>query len=249
MFRLILLQVNIQFSHSIFVLVKYPFWKLLCFITNRVGLDVCDQELCLILFIAHFLPYKTNTYKTNSLWGASLGARMVQNQPAMQETLVWSLGWEDLLEKLFPCGSAGKESTCSVEDLDLIPESGRSPGEGKGYPLQYSGLWNSMDYSPWGCKESDTTERLLKKVWNDWLATIQGGYSRTEARPPRLCVPFISRGFPSSAPQSLGCFPGVLFIVFHLRSGIFPVISINKDVTVISDCSHHNGELVNSEGI
>ena len=40
----------------------------------------------------------------------------------------------------FPCGSAGKESTCSVEDLDLIPELGRSPGEGKGYPLQYSGL-------------------------------------------------------------------------------------------------------------
>ena len=35
-----------------------------------------------------------------------------------------------------------------------------SPGEGKGYPLWYSGLENSMDYSPWGCKESDTTEQL-----------------------------------------------------------------------------------------
>ena len=32
---------------------------------------------------------------------------------------------------------------------------------GKGYPLQYSGLKNSMDYSSWGCKESDTTKRLL----------------------------------------------------------------------------------------
>ena len=59
----------------------------------------------------------------------------------------------------FPYGSAGKESTCNVGDLGLIPELGRSPGEGKGYPLQYSGLENSME-SPWSCKESDTTERL-----------------------------------------------------------------------------------------
>ena len=45
----------------------------------------------------------------------------------------------------FPHGSAGKESTCNVGDLGLIPGLGRSPGEGKGYPLQYSGLENSMD--------------------------------------------------------------------------------------------------------
>ena len=45
----------------------------------------------------------------------------------------------------FPCSSAGKESTCNVGDLGLIPGLGRSPGEGKGYPLQYSGLENSMD--------------------------------------------------------------------------------------------------------
>ena len=44
----------------------------------------------------------------------------------------------------FPCGSAGKESSCNAEDLALIPELGRSPGEGKGYPLQFSGLDNSM---------------------------------------------------------------------------------------------------------
>ena len=46
----------------------------------------------------------------------------------------------------FPCGSAGKESTCSARDLGLIPGLGRSPGEGKGYPLQYSGLENSKDF-------------------------------------------------------------------------------------------------------
>ena len=45
----------------------------------------------------------------------------------------------------FPGGSAGKESTCSVGDLGSIPGLGRSLGEGNGYPLQYSGLENSMD--------------------------------------------------------------------------------------------------------
>ena len=46
----------------------------------------------------------------------------------------------------FPCGSAGKESACNAGDLGSIPGLGRSPGEGKGYPLQYSGLENSKDY-------------------------------------------------------------------------------------------------------
>ena len=45
----------------------------------------------------------------------------------------------------FPHGSAGKESTCNAKDLVSIPRLGRLPGEGKGYPLQYSGLKNSMD--------------------------------------------------------------------------------------------------------
>ena len=45
----------------------------------------------------------------------------------------------------FPLGSAGKESACNVGDLGLISGLGRSPVEGKGCPLQYSGLENSMD--------------------------------------------------------------------------------------------------------
>ena len=57
----------------------------------------------------------------------------------------------------FPGSSAGKESTCNAGDPGSIPGSGRSPGEGKGYPLQYSGLENSMD-RPWGRKELDMTE-------------------------------------------------------------------------------------------
>ena len=54
-------------------------------------------------------------------------AQIVKNLPAMWEIWLQSLGWEDF------------------------------PGEGKGYPLQYSGLENSMDYA-WGCKELDMTE-------------------------------------------------------------------------------------------
>ena len=61
----------------------------------------------------------------------------------------------------FRHSSVGKESACNAGDLGLIPGLGRFPGEGKGYPLQYSGLENSMDcYSPWGCKELDRTELL-----------------------------------------------------------------------------------------
>ena len=63
---------------------------------------------------------------------------------------------------VLPSCSAGKESTCNVEDLGLIPGLGRSPGEGKGYPLQYSGLDNSMDCIVHGVVESDTTEHSLK---------------------------------------------------------------------------------------
>ena len=72
----------------------------------------------------------------------------------MQETPVQFLGqkisWRrDKLPTLvflgFPRGSAGKESTCNEGDLDSIPGLRRSPGEGKGYSLQYSGPENSMD--------------------------------------------------------------------------------------------------------
>ena len=45
----------------------------------------------------------------------------------------------------FPCGLAGKDSVYSAGDLGSVTGLGRSPGEGKGYPLQYSGLENSMD--------------------------------------------------------------------------------------------------------
>ena len=67
---------------------------------------------------------------------------------------------------MFPGGLDGKASAYSAGDLGSIPGSGRSPGEGNGNPLHFSCLkkshgWRNLaGYSPWGCKESDTTEQL-----------------------------------------------------------------------------------------
>ena len=86
------------------------------------------------------------------------------------------LGWEDPLQKDrlptpvflgFPCGSAGKEYACNAGDLGLIPGLGRSPGEGKGNPVQYSGLEHSVDCLVHGVEESDTTERLSLSLFRE----------------------------------------------------------------------------------
>ena len=83
----------------------------------------------------------------------------------MQETPVQSLGQETPWRRErpptagfsgSPCGSAGKESTCNVGELGSIPGSGRSSKEGNGYPLQYSGLENSMGYIVHGVTKSWT---------------------------------------------------------------------------------------------
>ena len=56
----------------------------------------------------------------------------------------------------FPCSSAGEESACNAGDLGSMPGLGRSPGEGKGYPLQYSGRANSMGCIVHGVTKSQT---------------------------------------------------------------------------------------------
>ena len=98
---------------------------------------------------------------------ASLVAQLVKNPPKCSRlrfnSWVGKICWRrDRLPTPvfldFPGGLAHKESTCNVGDLGSIPGLGRSPGEGKGYPLQYSGLENSMDCIVHAVKELDTTE-------------------------------------------------------------------------------------------
>ena len=106
---------------------------------------------------------------------AFLVAQLGKNLPAKQETLVRFLDHEDPWKRDrqptpvflgFPGGSGSKESTCNVGDLGLIPGLGRCPGGGPNKLLQYSCLGNPYaqrswaGYSPWGCKELGTTERL-----------------------------------------------------------------------------------------
>ena len=74
--------------------------------------------------------------------------------------LVWFVARPYLIWKVFllgfPGGSAGKESACNVGDLGSVPGLGRSPGEGNNYPLQYSGLENSVDWIVRGIAKSRT---------------------------------------------------------------------------------------------
>ena len=146
--------------------------------------------------------------------------QLVKNPPAM-----WGLQFDSWVRKFpwkkdrlptpvflgFPGGSDSKESACSSGDPGLIPGSGRSPGEGIGYPLQYSwaslvahlvkklpAMWGTWVgkipwrrerlptpvfwpgefhgvYSPWGHKESDTTEHpslLLEMLGSNFTSVL-----------------------------------------------------------------------------
>ena len=125
----------------------------------------------------------------------------------MQETMVRFLGQEDSLEKGqanhsspvflgFPCGSAGKESSHNVGDLGSIPGWGRSPGKGKGYPFQYSGLENSMDCIVHGVAKSQTRQSDFHSLWH-----ILGNSWKRKWQPTPVFLPGESQG-----PGSLmGC--------------------------------------------
>ena len=82
----------------------------------------------------------------------------------------------------FPGGSEGKESACSVGELGSISGLGRSPGEGNDYPLQYSGLENSMDCIVQGVAKSQT--RLSDFLFH--FSLTGSGYHKSIQRVPDL---------------------------------------------------------------
>ena len=88
-----------------------------------------------------------------------------------------------ILFKGFPGDSYSKESAYNAGDLGSVPRLGKSPGGGHGNPLQYSyleiphGQRSLAGYSPWGRKESDTTEQL-STAKHSILFTVKGEYKR-----------------------------------------------------------------------
>ena len=94
-------------------------------------------------------------YKFSYSWGYFLSDRLGSTKC---EVLEGSKGRD------FSDSSVGKEPACNAGDLGLIPGLGRSPGEGKGYPLQYSGLENSMDCVVHGFSNSQTQLSNFHKV-------------------------------------------------------------------------------------
>ena len=75
------------------------------------------------------------------------------------------------LDEGFPGGSAGEESACNAGDLGSIPGLARSPGEGNGYPLQYSDLENSMDSIVHGVTKSQTQLSNFHFTLDEMLTT------------------------------------------------------------------------------
>ena len=128
-------------------------------------LSICSNVLCKCQSISLQIKLQIIKILSNGHPRASLVAQLVKNLPAMQETPVQFLGQKIPWRRNslptpvflgFPCGSAGKESTCNVGNLGSIPGLGKSPGEGKGYPLQYCGLENSMGCEVQGVTKSQT---------------------------------------------------------------------------------------------
>ena len=114
-----------------------------------------DANECLPLFCCGTPPQGGNFHiMGNSTCKLTILESMVRN---FKKGFFWGSG--------FPHSSVGKESACNAGNPGSIPGLGRSPREGKGYPLQYSGLENSMDCSPWGCNESDMAEQLSVSLW------------------------------------------------------------------------------------
>ena len=106
-------------------------------IVNEAEVDVFLEFFCFFYDVYRCWPFDlwSSAFSKSSLytWKFSVHVLLRPRLKVLSITL------------LAPGSSIGKDSTCNVGDLHTIPGLGRSPGEGKGYPFQYSGLENSMD--------------------------------------------------------------------------------------------------------
>ena len=137
----------IQFIHSCITAIEHLIPSIVCFSLRDIVVVVVVQSWSHVLLLA--APWTAAceaslSYTVSWYWLKFMSIELVMpsNHLIFCYPLLFcfqSLG--------FPCGSAGKESACNVGDLGLIRGLGRSPEEGKGYPLQYFGLVNSIDYT------------------------------------------------------------------------------------------------------
>ena len=130
------------------------------------------------------MPASCSFSDTQAFGPASFGELVLPCEAT--DVLELQMNWVMVTKGGFPGGSDGKESACNARDSDLIPVSERSPGEGNGYPLQYSCLENSVVSGAWrvtvhGVAMSDTIERLT------FTLTQRG--SRPLGDPEVVCVP------------------------------------------------------------
>ena len=180
-------------------------------------------------------------------------------------SLLWPL--ESLGD--FPCGSASKESACNAGDLGSIPGLGRSPGEGKGYPLQYSGLENSMDSIVHGVPKSRT--RLSEFLFTSgilWLWHINsqqhvGSSSmiRDRTQAPALGTwslsPWTTREVLKSfhfnakipPPKSHSNFPSVSIPVFLVQASVISLLDPRFPHWLSSKESTHNAGATGDMGL
>ena len=131
--------------------------------------------------------------ESNRMWPRTLIAQLVKKLPAVQEnrldSWVRKIRWRrDRLPTPvflgFLGGSAGKESTCNAGELGSIPGLGRSLGEGNGYPLQYSGLENSMDCIVRGVAKSRTQlSDFHFSLSGSWVGLVAWPFTNAHAAP------------------------------------------------------------------
>ena len=121
--------------------------------------------------VCSYILFALSSWKVSNIYGGmttvSWSPIIPNQQPEMfcnyiilNKNQIAHIDWQ-LISLLF-CGfnilggSAGRESACNVGDLGSVPELGRCPGEGNGYPLQSSDLENSMNYTVHGIAKSQT---------------------------------------------------------------------------------------------
>ena len=150
----------------------YKWHNILCFFLQLLSLNntpksyfISVHKGCIVFHWEHIIAYITDPYFIEGNgFPPCLSTILLCHQQWKMFTFHYTFSRhavtcnsQDPLHSLgFPCGLAGKESTCNVRDLGLIFGLGRSSGEGKGYPLQYSGLENSMDCRVHGVTKSQT---------------------------------------------------------------------------------------------